>query len=192
MSRPTSLLRTTALAAILVTTSLMAAAQAPAPLPPSAAAATSQTDQRADRQQRMEQHRARMAERHQQRMEQLKTRLQLSPEQEPAWRAFQARMTPPQRQDYGQRGERPDFAAMSTPQRIERMKAWQAQRQTAQEQRMDATLAFYQALNPSQQRVFDQDTVPGFMRAGVQPHHYHGPGHERGWDRPGAEKGPRS
>lgn len=186
MSRQPSFLRTTALAAILATTSLMAAAQATAPQP------DQRTEQRADRQQRMEQHRARMAERHQQRMEQLKTRLQLTPEQEPAWRAFQARMTPPQLQADGQRGERPDFAAMTTPQRIERMKAWQAQRQTAQEQRMEATLAFYQALNPSQQRVFDLDTVPGFMRTGMQPHHRHGPGHERGWDRQGAEKGPRS
>ncbi len=183
MSRHPSFLRTTALAAVLATTSLMAAAQTP--LPPSAPPAAARADQQVDRQARMEQHRARMAERHQQRMEQLRTRLQLTPEQEPAWRAFQARMTPPQRQADGPRGDRPDFAAMTTPQRIERMKAWQAERQTAQQQRMEATLSFYQALNPSQQRVFDQDTVPGFMRTGMKPHHRHG----YGPDHPAPEKG---
>ena len=121
----------------------------------------------------MAEHHDRMAERHQQRLEQLKTRLQLTPEQEPAWRAYVARMAPPEHRAEGSRGERPDFARLTTPQRIERMKAWQDQRQAAHAQRMEATLSFYQALNPQQQQVFDQATVPGFMHTGMKHRHGH-------------------
>lgn len=187
MSRHTPFLRTTALAAVLATSGLLASAQTPA-APQAPSRITPQTAPQADRQERMAEHRARMAERHQQHLEQLKARLQLTPEQEPAWRAYQARMAPPERQADGYRGERPDLATMTTPQRIEHLKAGQARRQAAHEQRMEATLSFYRVLSPAQQQVFDQATVPGFMRAGLPgPHrHGHGPGHSA------APKGPRS
>lgn len=172
----------TVLAAALASTSLLSVAQT-APAAPSAtpAASTAPTTPAAGEQARQagkgERH-ARMAERHQQRLDQLKTRLQLTPQQESAWLAFVARTGP---QGHGQpraeRGERPDFASMTTPQRIERMKAWQAERQASQQQRMEATLSFYQALTPAQQQVFDQSTVPGFMRTGMKGH---GHGHDRG------------
>ncbi len=171
MSRTPAFLRTTALAALLATGSLIATAQTPAS-PAPAASSTTQTIP-AERQARHADHHTRMAERHQQRLDQLKTRLQLTPEQEPAWRAYVARTAPPDHRSEGMRGERPDFASLTTPQRIERMKAWQEQRQTAHAQRMDATLAFYQALNPAQQQLFDQATVPGFMRTGMKHRHGH-------------------
>lgn len=175
MSRTPAFLRTTALAALLATGSLIATAQTPAS-PAPAASATTQTTQ-VERQARHADHHARMAERHQQRLDQLKTRLQLTPEQEPAWRAYVARTAPPQHRAEGMRAERPDFASLTTPQRIERMKVWQEQRQAAHAQRMDATLSFYQALSPAQQQLFDQATAPGFMRTGMKHHHHHG--HDR-------------
>ncbi len=174
MSRTPAFLRTTALAAVLATSSLMATAQTAAPPSPASSTASPAVQASpAERQARQAEHHARMAERHQQRLEQLKTRLQLTPEQEPAWRAYVARMAPPDHRAEVSRGERPDFARLTTPQRIERMKAWQDQRQAAHAQRMEATLSFYQALNPQQQQVFDQATVPGFMRAGMKHRHGH-------------------
>jgi len=178
---------TTVLAAALASTSLLASAQnAPAAdLPVSQAG---QTDARTpgNTAGKAERH-ARMAERHQQRLDQLKTRLQLTPQQESAWLAYVTRTGPQtHRQPTAERGERPDFASMTTPQRIEHMKAWQAERQVRQQQRMDATLSFYQVLTPAQQQVFDQSTLPGFMRTGAQGpghghhHRHHGPdGKER-------------
>lgn len=193
MSRTPAFLRTTALAALLAAGSLMATAQTPAPASPSSVAASPANQAApAERQARKADHHARMAERHQQRLDQLKTRLQLTPEQEPAWRAYVARMTPRQAQAEAMRGERPDFASMTTPQRIERMKAWQDQRQAAHAQRMDATLSFYQALNASQQQVFDQATMPGFMRTGMKHRHGHGHDqHEKGQHK-GQHKRPQS
>jgi Spy/CpxP family protein refolding chaperone len=119
----------------------------------------------------MAEHHARMAERHQQHLEQLKARLQLTPEQEPAWRAYVARSQPgPAHSRPAAGADRPDLSTLTTPQRIERMKAWQAERQQAQQQRMDATLSFYAALRPEQRQTFDEATAPRFMRAGGHRH----------------------
>lgn len=149
MSRTSRLFRVTVLAALLATGVGLAAAQAAAP----------------------HEHHARMAERHQQRLDQLKTRLQLSPQQESAWLAYVARVTPDRHSSEPLAGDaRADWAALTTPERIERMKAWQVQRQAAQQQRMDATLSFYAILSPAQQQVFDQATAPGFQRAGMRRH----------------------
>lgn len=172
---------TTVLAAALASTSLLASAQN-APAADLPARQAGQTDARTTG--HGERH-ARMAERHQQRLDQLKTRLQLTPQQESAWLAYVARTGPQTHgQPAAQRGERPDLASMTTPQRIEHMKAWQADRQARQQQRMEATLSFYQALTPNQQQVFDQFTLPGFMRTGAKAHghghRHHGPdGKER-------------
>lgn len=108
-----------------------------------------------------------------QRAERLKQALHITPEQEPAWNVFTASMLPA-----GPRAERPDRAerrAMTTPQRIEHMRAMQAKRTEAMERRAEATLRLYAALTPEQQQVFDQRT------AGPR-HHHHGmpprPGHK--------------
>lgn len=154
MSRTSRLFRVTVLAALLATGVGLAAAQAAAP----------------------QEHHARMAERHQQRLDQLKTRLQLSPQQESAWLAYVARVTPDRHSSEPLAGDaRADWAALTTPERIERMKAWQVQRQAAQQQRMDATLSFYGILSPAQRQVFDQATAPGFQRAGMRRHGPHRP-----------------
>ena len=193
MSRHLTTFRSTVLVTLLAATGAIGIAQtaaAPqvAPTTPAAAAASpapSQAAGPANRATRADRH-ARMAEHHQQRLDQLKSRLQLTPEQEPAWRAYLARTGPgsyaahsADRADKAERPRRPDLASLSTPERIEQMKAWQAERDAARQQRMDATLSFYRALDPKQQQVFDQVTASGFMRAGMKAGG-HGGKHQHG------------
>ncbi|WP_302174922.1 Spy/CpxP family protein refolding chaperone [uncultured Hydrogenophaga sp.] len=183
------------LAAALASTSLLSVAQtAPAASSAPQAAPTGAAVAAKQRQAGPGERHARMAERHQQRLDQLKTRLQLTQQQESAWLAFVARTAPRSHgQPRAERSDRPDFASMTTPQRIERMKAWQAERQARQQQRMEAALSFYQVLTPAQQQVFDQSTVPGFMRAGMKGHgHGHDRGHHEHHHRQDSQPAPKS
>lgn len=102
----------------------------------------------------------------------LKAKLKLTPAQEGAWTTFMAAMKPPA----AMMASRPDHAELSklpTPERIDKMKALRAQRMgemsAAMEQRGEAIKAFYAALTPEQQKVFDADTA---RHAG--PHAQHG------------------
>lgn len=85
----------------------------------------------------------------------LKARLRLQPAQEKAWAAWTAAMAPPRR-------EPPAFPppAATTPQRLEQMRALRQAMDAEEQRREAATLAFYAALSPEQQRVFDQVPVP--------------------------------
>lgn len=106
-----------------------------------------------------------------QRQDKFKQELQITAAQEPAWHAYTASMLPP-----APKADRPDREAlrkMTTPQRIERMRALQAERHTAMEQRAEAVLRLYGALTPEQQQRFDQ-------RAGMGMGHGHGPHQHRG------------
>ena len=207
MSRHLTAFRSTVLVTLLAATGAIGIAQtaaAPqvAPTTPAAAAASPAPSQAAGSASRANRH-ARMAEHHQQRLDQLKSRLQLTPEQEPAWRAYLARTGPgsyaARSADQANKAERPrrsDLASLSTPERIEQMKAWQAERDAARQQRMDATLSFYRALDPKQQQVFDQTTASGFMRAGMKAgghggkhrHGHHGDHGHQGHQHPAAPK----
>jgi protein CpxP len=108
---------------------------------------------------------AKMQERMQQRQAELKAKLQLSAGQEAAWNSFVQAQRPPARparltpEDHKQR--QAQFAAMTTPQRIDQMQAMKAQRDTWMTQRADATKTFYAALTPAQQKVFDESTLRG-------------------------------
>ena len=102
----------------------------------------------------------RMKARHEQHLAQLKTKLQLKPEQEPAWSTFAGAMAPP-----AQAGTRPDWSEvmrLNTPERIERMKSLHQQRQNEMnaqmERRGEAAKTFYAALSPEQKKVFDDET----------------------------------
>lgn len=88
----------------------------------------------------------------------LKTRLKITPAQEAAWTAFTAAMTPPA----DMMAKRPDpaeLAKLSTPERIDKMKALRAQHMTdmaaAMDKRGEATKALYAVLSPEQQKAFD-------------------------------------
>ncbi len=117
---------------------------------------------------------AKRAEMRAKRQADLKAQLKIEASQEAAWSAFTASMTPPA-------GARPDRAAMhaemqklTTPERIDKMKALHAQRDAEMSKRADAAKTFYAALNADQKKVFDTQG----MRGG--PGSKHGGGHERG------------
>lgn len=128
-----------------------AAFAADAPPPPAAAAATTgmakhdPAKMQAKMQERMQKHQA-----------DLKAKLKLTAAQEPAWSTFTASMQPPAH------SPRPDKAAMeklTTPERIDKMRALHAERGAHMDKRAEATKAFYAALSPEQQKVFDANTM---------------------------------
>lgn len=93
----------------------------------------------------MAEHRAQMAK-------DMHVILRLRPDQENAWQAFQAAMAPPPRPE---RPPGPPPMPASTPERLDMMGKHMAQME-AHRARMDAaTRAFYAALSPEQQQVFD-------------------------------------
>ena len=94
----------------------------------------------------MQQHRA-------DRQAALKAKLNITTEQEPAWNAFMARTAPQPRSNH--RSEREDWSKLTTPDRLDKMQAHQAERIAAMTSRIDATRSFYSALTPDQKQLFD-------------------------------------
>jgi hypothetical protein len=121
---------------------------------------------------RMEQFRARMEQRMAQHLGELKQKLAITPAQEGAWSAWTAALKPTPHQ----RPDRAEFASLTTPERIDRMRALRAQRNAAMDQRMDATKTFYGALSAEQKKVFDAESVR-FLASG---RHGHGKRHHGG------------
>jgi hypothetical protein len=98
----------------------------------------------------------------------LKTLLKLSPAQEGAWTTFTAAMKPPAKAMAG-RPDPAEMAKLTTPERIEKMKAMHAQHMgemTADmDKRGEAAKTFYASLTPEQQKVFDAHAMPGQGKA---------------------------
>jgi hypothetical protein len=65
---------------------------------------------------------------------------------------------------------------LTTPERIDRMRAQRAQRDAAMDARSDAVKAFYAQLQPEQQRTFDTASAR-MMRMGSQGGKHHMQGH---------------
>ena len=165
------------IAAVLAATGAFAVAQAPAPAAPAAGEASS-VQQRgrmdpAQFQQRMEQRQQRMQERRTQRMADLKAQLKITPAQEGAWTAYTAAMQPPAK---GPRMDRAEFDKLTTPQRIDRMEQFAAERQAQMKQRGDAVKAFYAQLTPEQQKLYDDRAMRGGKGKRGGPGH-----HGMGW-----------
>lgn len=91
----------------------------------------------------------------QHRAERLRAVLQLKPSQENALQAFLASMKPPQGAREKMRGQRGEMAKLTTPERLDRMKAMMATRQAEFDKRAAATKRFYAQLDPAQQKAFD-------------------------------------
>lgn len=108
---------------------------------------------------RMERLRARMEERMARRLGALKQKLQVTPQQEPAWAAWTDALKPTR----FQRPDRAEFQRLSTPERIDRLRARRAERNAEMDKRLDATKTFYAALTLEQQKVFDAEG-PRFAR----------------------------
>ncbi|MGJ7566931.1 Spy/CpxP family protein refolding chaperone [Variovorax sp. GB1R11] len=161
---------------------------AQAPVAPSAAApaaAVAQADNAAapkaqhkrmdpaKRMERMQEHRAK-------RLAELKEKLKLNAGQEGAWSTFTAASQPPAGAR-PPRMDRAEFAKLTTPQRLERMQARQAERSAMFAKRAEATKTFYAGLTPEQQKTFDAETVHFGGHGGPRGHHGHGgPDGQRG------------
>lgn len=114
----------------------------------------------------------RMAEMHAKHLSELKAKLKITASQEAAWNTFSESMKPPA----DMMGKRPDPAELdklSTPERIDKMRALHKEHMAAMEAAMDkrgdATKAFYAALSPEQKKVFDAE----FARMGRHAEHGH-------------------
>lgn len=177
MFKPLKSVNTLVLAGIMAAASMAAVAQTAAPAAPAAASAQSQPGPHAGHHGKNRHDPAKMQARIAQHQAELKAKLKLTPAQEGAWTAFTASMQPPVH------GARPDRAAMkaefdklTTPERIDRMRALRTQRMAemnaAMDKRGDATKTFYAALNADQQKVFDSQRM-GRGGKGHGGHHGH-------------------
>ena len=111
----------------------------------------------------------------------LKAKLKITAQQEGAWTSFTAAMKPPARAEH----TRPDAAEMeklSTPERIDKMRAHRAERMTEMQAQMDkreeATKTFYATLNADQKKVFDAEHNKMMRRWGDHKGMGHGTRHE--------------
>jgi len=144
-------------AGLLATLGLAATAQTQAP-PASAApapiTAAREGHSRADPA-KMQERMARMQERMARHLAEFKQKLQLSPAQEGAWNSYVAALKPTPRQ----RPDRAEFAKLSTPERIDRMRAHRAARMAEMDKRGEATKSFYSVLSADQKKLFDDTTA---------------------------------
>lgn len=132
----------------------------------------------------------RMAERHGRHMADLKAKLKLTPAQEGAWTSFSAAMQPPA--DFAarhaeMRQKHAELGKLSTPERIDRMNALRAERQTRMNAEMtrrgDAVKTFYATLSAEQKKVLDEQHARHGRRGGhggMGHHGMHGGGHHGG------------
>lgn len=122
-----------------------------------------------------------MQKRHQEHMAKrqaaLKEKLKLTPAQEGAWTEFTTAMKPPARPA---RPDPKELDKLTTPERIDRMRALRAQHAAEADRRDDAVKKFYASLNPTQQKTFDAEAPRGPGMHG-RPGMHGGPGgHDHG------------
>lgn len=110
----------------------------------------------------------------------LKAQLKLTAAQEAAWTSYTTAMKPPPSM-MAKRPDPADMAKLSTPERIDKMKTLRAQHMSdmtaAMDKRGEATKAFYAALTPEQQKVFDASAMQG---PGAGHGRHQGPGGNQG------------
>ncbi|KRB30504.1 Spy/CpxP family protein refolding chaperone [Acidovorax sp. Root70] len=150
----------------LAATALLAAMALPvlAQQPPAAPAASPAAPTKAA-EGRHERHHGDMAQRHAKRLADLKGQLKLTPAQEPAWTTFTTAMQPGERPA---RLDRQDMDKLTTPERIDRMRAMRAQHAAEADRRGEATKAFYATLTPEQQKTFDAQAHRGRPMDGMR------------------------
>jgi hypothetical protein len=106
-----------------------------------------------------QEHRLEHFEKHQNK---LHTILQLSSNQEAAWKTYQAQIKPEEKLEH------PDVAELNklnTLQRLDKMEAWDKERDARQAERAKAVRTFYAQLNDAQKKAFDENAFP------QHPHH---------------------
>ncbi len=106
-----------------------------------------------------------------QRQAELKAQLKLTPAQEGAWTRYTATMQPTAHGARLTPEQRAEFDKLSTPERIDKMRALRTQRMADMSAVMDkrdaATKTFYAALSPEQQKIFDAE----HRKYGPRGHH---------------------
>ncbi len=161
--------RRIAAAAVMAALTLPVLAQPAPSAPPAAGAAAEQAHKPGVWQERRQAYMAKRAEA-------MKAQLKLTPAQEPAWAALTAAMQPGERPARLNRLDRADMQKLTTPERIDRMRAMRAQHAAEADRRGEAIKTFYAALAPEQQKTFDAQA--GHMRGkgGYRGDWGHGPG----------------
>jgi hypothetical protein len=90
----------------------------------------------------------------------LKAKLKLSAEQESSWKTFADAMKPNAKM-HENRPDRAELDKLSTPERIDKMKALRSQHMSdmnaAMDKRDEATKTFYATLRPEQKKTFDAE-----------------------------------
>lgn len=176
--KPSSRLNGLVLAGLLTAFGASAMAQSAAPAEPGASASGPIGENKSQHMdQHMSQHRghhdpAKMQAMMAKHQADLKAKLQITPAQEGAWTAYTAAMQYPA--GMGMRpsdAQRAEMSQLSTPERIDKMRAMRTERMTQMTAEMDkranATKTFYAALTPEQQKVFDA----AHQRRGAQGEH---------------------
>ncbi len=98
---------------------------------------------------------AKMQQMMEKRQADLKATLKIQPAQEAAWTAFTAAHKPPAGMAQRRDAMRASMEKLSTPERIDHMKAMRAQRDAEMDKRAQATKDFYAVLTPEQKKTFD-------------------------------------
>ena len=96
------------------------------------------------------------------RQAEMKVKLKITPAQEGAWASFTAAMQPPAHMGGRPTPEqRAEIDKLTTPERIDKMRALRTERMTqmsaAMDKRDEASKTFYAALTPEQRKVFDTE-----------------------------------
>ena len=163
------------LVGIMASMGLAATAQTVAPAAPATTAAPAKAGPHAEGRRHDP---AKMQARVAKRLTELKAQLKITPAQEAAWTSYSAAMQPP----VGS-GAKPDraalkaeFAKLSTPERIDKMRALRSERMAtmnnAMDQRGEATKTLYAALSADQKKVMDSQPM-GRGGKGHGGHHGH-------------------
>ena len=112
----------------------------------------------------------------------LKAKLKITASQEGAWTAYTTAMKPPANMAQNHDAMRGEMQKLTTPERIEKMKAMRATRDAEMDKRSEAVKTLYAALTSEQKAVYDA-LHSGGMRGGR-----HGGGHAGG--HPGGQGAP--
>ena len=120
---------------------------------------------------------ARMEEHMAKRQAVLKVRLKVTADQEAAWSAFTNAMKPSPDMLKRRADMRAEMGKLTTPERIDKMKAMRGERDAEMDKHAAAVKTFYAVLTPEQKKVFDaqhmrggHDRGHGGMRGGPGGH----------------------
>lgn len=93
-------------------------------------------------------------------LDRLHDALRLGPQQDGAWRAYQAAIAPDPQQETRIRQAQMLMPTLPTPRRLALMRAQMQSDLVAFEHDAQAVNTFYEQLSPDQQRTFDTQTAP--------------------------------